>query len=94
MPPSQPPRSNSAVSTRRIVAASATIMLTGIAVTAIQTGPDARDSALSIFGQVLTAAAFGALVWGLHRLGRLGPEPSPSPGPPLAPKNGDIDASA
>ncbi len=65
-------------------------MLTGIAVTAIQTGADAGDGALSVFGQVLTAAAFGALVWGLHRLGRLGPEPSP----PSAPNNGDVDAGA
>ena len=52
-------------------------MLTGIAVTVIHTGSEAADSALTVFGQVLTAGAFAGLVWGLHRLGRLGPESAP-----------------
>jgi hypothetical protein len=79
MPSSQPPSSSRITSTRRLVALATTLMLAGIAVTVIHTGSESVDDALPVFGQVLAALSFAGLVWGLHRLGRLGPEPGVAP---------------
>ncbi len=96
MPSSRPPSSEAIVSARRLVVISATLMLVGIGITVIHTGLESLDEAIPIIGQVLAAASFIGLVWGLHRFGRLGAEPARDgdDGPGSAPNSESASGSA
>lgn len=78
MPPIVPKPASPVDDTPRVrgrLAAAATLLLVGIAVTVIRTGSAEGDRLVSSLGQALTVAGFVGLVWMLHRFGRLGPEP-------------------